>query len=145
MVRLQVEPIRADELIAAVRGDGDGAVALFVGTVREHNRGRRVLHLEYQAYGEMAEGELARIERAAIERFAVSRVAVAHRTGRVEIGEASVVVAVSAPHRAAALEACRFVIDTLKQTVPIWKREVFEGGEAWIEGAGESPAGGDQP
>ena len=136
MIRLQAEPIVLEELIAAVRGDGDGAVATFLGTVRDRNEGRRVLHLEYEAYGGMAEREMERIAAEARERHAVSRIAIVHRTGRVEIGEASVAIAVSAPHRAAALEATRFVIDTLKRTVPIWKREHFEGGSVWVgEGA----------
>lgn len=139
MVRLQSEPIRVEELLAAVRGDEDGAVALFVGTVRVHNVGRRVLHLEYDVYPGMAEAEMAKIEREAIRQFGVSRAGIVHRTGRLEIGEISVAVAVAAPHRAEALDACRFAIDTLKATVPIWKKEVFDGGEVWIEGgAGHS-------
>ena len=133
---LQTDPISSDELAATVRGDGDGALALFLGTVRDHNQGRRVLYLEYHAYPEMAEREMRKIEREARERFAVSRVAIAHRTGRLDVGEASVVIAVSAPHRAEALDACRFVIDTLKRTVPIWKKEYFEGGEVWVERTG---------
>ena len=124
-----------------VRGDADGAVALFVGTVRNHNKGRKVLYLEYEAYAEMAEAEMQRIENEVREQFAISRVALVHRTGRLEIGEASVIAAVAAAHRAEAFDACRFVIDALKQRVPIWKKEVFEGGEVWIEGAGESPSG----
>ena len=134
MVRLQAEPIRLEKLCDEVRADADGAVALFVGTVRDHNKGRRVLYLEYEAYAAMAEAEMQRIEDEVRERFAVSRVALVHRTGRLEIGEASVIVAVAAAHRADAFDACRFVIDTLKQRVPIWKKEVFEGGEVWIEG-----------
>lgn len=141
MVRIQAEPIRVEELCAEVRADGDGAVALFVGTVRDHNQGRKVLHLEYETYAEMAEAEMQRIESAALARFEISRVGLVHRTGRLEIGEASVVAAVAAAHRGPAFEACRFVIDSLKQSVPIWKKEVFEGGEVWIEGAGESPSG----
>jgi molybdopterin synthase catalytic subunit len=133
VVRLQDEPIRVEELIREVRGDGDGAVALFLGTVRDHNAGRRVLQLEYSTYAEMAQGEMASIEREAKSRFDISRVAVVHRQGRLEIGEASVGVAVSAPHRSAAFDACRFVIDTLKKKVPIWKKEFFEGGEHWVE------------
>jgi len=94
-----------------------------------------VLHLEYSAYPEMAVSEMQRIEAQARERFGVERLALVHRTGRLEIGEASVGVAVAAAHRAEAFDACRFVIDTLKSLVPIWKKEVFEGGEVWIEGA----------
>lgn len=139
MIRLQTDPIRVEELFAAVAARGDGAVALFLGTVRDENRGRKVLRLEYQAYEEMARLEMERVGEQARERFPISRLAIAHRTGTLEIGDVSVAVAVAAPHRAEALEACRFVIDTLKRTVPVWKKETFEGGEVWIEGAGESP------
>ena len=89
-------------------------------------------HLEYDAYPEMAVAEMERIEAAVRERHELAKIAIAHRTGHVPIGEASVMIAVSAPHRAAAMEACREIIDTLKQTVPVWKKEVFEGGEEWI-------------
>ena len=136
MIRLQSAPIVLEELIAAVRGDGDGAVATFLGTVRNVNAGRKVLHLEYEAYGGMAEREMERIAAKAREIHAVSAVAIVHRTGCLAIGEASVAVAVAAPHRGAALDATRFVIETLKRTVPIWKREYFEGGAVWI---GEAP------
>src|SRR6185295_18110697 len=142
MIRLQVEAIRVEELVAHVSSGEDGASALFLGTVRVRNRGRRVLWLEYEAFEEMARSEMERIERAAIEHHGASAVALVHRTGRLEISEISVGVAVAAPHRAEALEACRFAIDTLKRSVPIWKKEVFEGGQVWIEGAGESPVSG---
>jgi molybdopterin synthase catalytic subunit len=146
LVRLQAEAVRAEALLGAIADPGAGALALFLGTVREENRGRRVLHLEYSAYPEMAEAQLHRLAGLARVRFGASGVAVIHRLGRLEIGEVSVGVAVAAPHRAAAFDACRYVIEELKRTVPIWKKEVFEGGEVWIEGAGESAAGGgDQP
>ena len=136
MIRLQTEPIVLDELVTAVSGAGDGAVATFLGTVRDRSRGRRVLALEYEAYGGMAEREMERIAADAVRRHAVSSVAIVHRTGRLTLGEASVAIAVSAPHRAEALDAVRFVIDTLKTTVPIWKREHFEDGAVWVgEGA----------
>lgn len=140
MVRLQEETIRAEALVEEVRGDEDGAVALFLGTVRNHNAGRKVLYLEYLAYPGMAEAEMTRIEKTTIERFGVSGVAIVHRTGRLEIGETSVGVAVSSHHRGQAVDACRFVIDTLKKTVPVWKKEFFEGGAVWIEGAGTRPS-----
>ena len=140
MVRLQYEPIETAPLLAAARGDADGAVALFLGTVRDHNAGRRVRYLEYHAYEPMAQAELERIEADATQRFAVSCVGVIHRLGQLEIGECSVAVVVSSPHRAQAFDACRFVIDTLKQSVPIWKKEFFEGGKVWIEGAADTPA-----
>ena len=110
MVRLQTEPIDTGALLAAARGDEDGAVALFVGPVRDHNQGRRVLRLEYSAYPEMAGKEMQAIVDQAIERFSVTRVALVHRTGTLEIGEASVAVAVGSPHRAQAFDACRFVM-----------------------------------
>lgn len=139
MIRLQPEPIRLEELVAAVGSERDGAVAVFLGTVRDHNQGRRVRYLDYQAYPEMALREMRTIADEARERFAVSRVGIVHRTGRLALGEASVAVAVAAAHRAPALEACTFVIDTLKRRVPIWKKEFFEGGEVWIEPAGKAP------
>jgi molybdopterin synthase catalytic subunit len=145
VVALQAERIRVEDLVASVGSGEDGAIALFLGTVRSHNRGRRVLWLEYEAYGEMALLELERIEREARERHGASAVALIHRIGRLEISEISVAVAVAAEHRAEALGCCRFLIDTLKRTVPIWKKEVFEGGQVWIEGSGESRASGDQP
>jgi len=139
VIRLQSEPIRVEELLDAVAAPAAGAVALFLGTVRSHNRGRRVLHLEYQAYSEMAQSEMERLVAEVRTRFELSAVALVHRTGRLELGEVSVAVAVAAPHRAPAFDACRFVIEELKRSVPIWKRETFDGGEVWIEGAGESP------
>jgi molybdopterin synthase catalytic subunit len=136
VIRVQLEAIEVAALLTEVREDGDGAVAAFLGTVRNVNAGRRVLFLEYEAYPGMAEREMERIAHEATDRFGVTRVAIVHRVGRVEIGEASVGIAVGAPHRAAAMDACRFVIDTLKSSVPIWKREHFEGGAVWVEGGG---------
>ena len=136
MIRLQTGPIDLSALAADARGDGDGAVSLFLGTVRNVSAGKRVLFLEYEAYAGMAEREMEQIASDATSRFGVTRVEIVHRVGRVEIGEASVAIAVAAPHRAAAMDACRFVIDTLKTSVPIWKREHFADGAAWIEGAG---------
>ncbi|MCP3981976.1 MAG: molybdenum cofactor biosynthesis protein MoaE [bacterium] len=135
MVRLQSETIDTAELIRRVQTDADGAVALFVGAVRDHNEGRSVTRLEYQAYSEMALPEMEKIESETLERFPVTRVAIVHRTGTLAVGEASVAVAVSSPHRGDAFDACRHAIDTLKKTVPIWKKEFFEGGETWIEGS----------
>ena len=109
-----------------------GAVASFVGTVRSHSRGRDVVHLEYESYEEMAEPMLARLGAELTERHGLCAVAIHHRLGRVDIGEASVVIAASAPHRSAALDACREAIETLKTTIPLWKKEVYAGGEEWI-------------
>jgi MoaE-MoaD fusion protein len=130
--RVQSGPLDLDAVVAEVADPGAGAIATFVGTTRLHSRGRTVTHLEYDAYPEMAEAEMARIADALRIRHDVLHVAIAHRTGHVPLGEASVVIAVSAAHRGAAMDACREAIDTLKQTVPIWKKEVFEGGEEWI-------------
>jgi molybdopterin synthase catalytic subunit len=130
--RLQSEPLDLAAVVAQVSRPDAGAIATFIGTTREHSRGRVVVGLEYDAYPEMAESEMARIADAIRSRHDVLDVAMAHRVGPVPIGEASVVIAVSAAHRAAALEACREAIDTLKQTVPVWKKELFEGGEEWI-------------
>ena len=133
MIRLQAAPIDAAAVAADAGGDGDGAVSVFLGTVRNVSGGQRVLFLEYEAYADMAEREMERIAAEAVVRFGVTKVAIVHRVGRVEIGEASVAIAVAAPHRAPAMDACRFVIDTLKASVPIWKREHFEGGAVWVE------------
>lgn len=125
-------PLDPGAVVAQVSRPDAGAIATFIGTTREHSRGRTVTGLEYDAYPEMAEAEMASIARALHERHEILEVAMAHRVGPVPIGEASVVIAVSAAHRGPALEACREAIDTLKQTVPVWKKEIFEGGEQWI-------------
>ena len=130
--RVQAEPLDLAALVAEVSDADAGAIATFVGTTRRTSRGRTVTHLEYDAYPEMAEAEMAKIAAAVTAAHEVRQVAMAHRTGHVPIGEASVMIAVSAAHRGAALDACREAIDTLKQTVPVWKKEVFEGGEEWI-------------
>jgi molybdopterin synthase catalytic subunit len=132
------EPIALEPLVAHVERPEAGAVVTFAGNVRNHSRGRRVEYLEYDAYVPMAERKLAEIAREAEQRWDC-RVAVRHRIGRLEIGEPSVLIAVSSAHRGIAFEACRYVIDTLKVVVPIWKKEVWEGGEVWIEGEGEAP------
>jgi molybdopterin synthase catalytic subunit len=143
MVRLQPEPIRAEELLARARAAAGGAVALFLGIVRAASRERRVLWLQYEAYAEMAEAELARIEHEARGRFAVIDLALVHRTGRLDPGEVAVGVAVVTEHRAEAFEACRFVIDAVKRRAPIWKKEVFDDGAVWVEGAAETDGGRD--
>ena len=130
--RLTDEPLSLDAVVREVASDGAGAVATFLGTVRNRSRGRDVLYLEYEAYEGMAEETMASLARDLSGRHELVAVAMHHRVGRVEIGEPSVAIAVSAPHRAAALAACREAIDTLKRTVPLWKKEVYEGGEEWI-------------
>jgi molybdopterin synthase catalytic subunit len=132
--------LQLDPLIRLVSsGGGHGAVATFVGIVRDNNLDRRVTHLEYEAYEPMAEKSLARICSEAEGQWPGTRLAVHHRIGRLAIGEASIVIAAASPHRAAAFAACRYVIERVKQIVPIWKHEFFEGGEVWIEGATANP------
>jgi len=125
-------PLSLETAVAEVRTDEAGAVATFVGTTRNRSRGREVLHLEYEAYEGMAEKVMSDLADALRARHELCAVAIHHRVGRVDAGETSVVIAVSAPHRAAALAACREAIDELKVTVPLWKKEVYEGGEEWI-------------
>jgi molybdopterin synthase catalytic subunit len=139
MIRLVREPIDLATLCGTA--PSDGALALFVGVVRDENAGRRVLHLEYEGYEEMALSELERIVAEAVQRWPVGEVRVVHRLGRLEIGEASVAVAVASPHRAEAFAACRFVIDTLKARVPIWKKEFYADGSSWLEGPGGCASG----
>jgi molybdopterin converting factor subunit 1 len=130
--RLSTEPLDPAEVIEEVRSDRAGAVATFIGTTRVESRGRTVHHLEYEAYGGMAEAVMADLAAELKARYDLCEVAILHRTGRVDIGGLSVVIAVSAPHRAEALAACRDAIDRLKEIVPLWKKEVYEGGEEWI-------------
>ena len=125
---------------ALVARSGDGAVCTFVGLVRDHNAGRRVLWLDYEAFAPLAVKAFERIASEAGERWPGARLAIHHRTGRVEIGEASVAIAAASPHRADAFAACRYAIERIKQIAPIWKHEHFEGGEVWIEGATADPA-----
>ena len=130
--RLTEEPVDLAAVVAEVADAGAGAIATFLGMTRVHSRGRTVLHLDYEAYSGMAEAEMARIAGELAAKYKITKVAITHRVGRVEIGETSVAIAVSAPHRADALAACKEAIDTLKATVPLWKKEVYKGGEEWI-------------
>ena len=130
--RLSRTELSLDAVVDEVRADKAGAIATFVGTTRNESRGRNVQHLDYEAYEGMAEQVMAQIAASLKERYDLCEIAIHHRTGRVEIGEASVVIAVSAPHRQDALAACKDAIDTLKAQVPLWKKEVYEGGEEWI-------------
>jgi MoaE-MoaD fusion protein len=129
---LSADPLDVSAVIAEAASDDAGAVATFVGTVRRQSRGREVVRLEYEAFAEMAEQMLAALAAGLREKHGLCAVAIHHRVGVVEIGEPSVVIAVSAPHRAAALDACREAIDTLKETIPLWKKEIYAGGEEWI-------------
>lgn len=136
---LSTDVLDAAALTASVEDPACGAVVTFLGTVRDHARGQQVLYLEYEAYAPLAETELKRIAEQAEERWNV-RCALAHRLGRLEIGECSVAVAVAGTHRGEAFDACRWVMDTLKATVPIWKKEYFVGGAHWIEGPRAVPS-----
>ena len=129
---LSAEPLDVAAVIAEAASDDAGAMSTFVGTVRRSSRGREVVRLEYEAFEEMAEPMLRSLADELTERHGLCAVAIHHRVGVVEIGEPSVVIAVSAPHRAAAIEACREAIDTLKQTIPLWKKEIYADGEEWI-------------
>jgi molybdopterin synthase catalytic subunit len=131
-IRIVRDRVDVAALEAAVADPAAGAICTFVGATRENNVGRKVLRLEYEAYEAMALSEIRKLAQEAGRRWEITRVAITHRIGVVEIGETSVAIAVSAPHRAEAFEACRFAIDRLKEIVPIWKKEHFEGGEVWI-------------
>src|SRR5687767_15390487 len=131
-----LDPAAVAKLVAR---SGDGAVCTFVGLVRDHNAGRRVLWLDYEAFVPLAVKAFEQIESEARERWPGARPAIHHRLGRVEIGEASVAIAAASPHRADAFAACRYAIERVKQIAPIWKHEYFEGGDVWIEGATADP------
>ena len=126
-------PLDVGDAVARVAGPDMGGIVTFIGAVRDHARGRAIRHLEYEAYPEMAVREMEKIADEAARRWPQARVAIGHRAGHLEIGEIAVVVAAAAPHRAEAFLACRFAIDTLKETVPIWKKEFAEGGEYWVD------------
>jgi molybdopterin synthase catalytic subunit len=132
MFRVTKGPIDLQELVRFVTDPEAGAIATFIGTTRNNNDGRTVIALDYDGYVQMAEKELARIGEDVKKRWQICRMAIVHRLGPVQITEASVVIAVSSGHRDAAFAACRFAIEEIKRTVPIWKKEVFEGGEVWI-------------
>lgn len=134
VIRLTREPLERAALVEAVTRASDGGIVVFEGVVRDNARGKQIRYLEYEAYVEMAEQQIRAIVDEAQRRWGVEHVAVAHRFGRLEIGEASVIIVVAAPHRGEAFEACRYIIDTLKTTVPIWKKEVATNGEEWVEG-----------
>ena len=134
VVELMREPIDAQKTVAAAKQGEDGAVVVFDGIVRNHSRGRRTLHLDYEAYEEMAVRQMRELGRKAHERFGVRQVVMVHRLGRLEIGETSILIVVASAHRSAAFEACRWLIDSIKQTVPIWKKETFADGAVWAPG-----------
>jgi molybdopterin synthase catalytic subunit len=127
-------PIAADAIVAGIKSGSDGAVCVFDGIVRDNTRGRQTLHLDYEAYREMALEQMRGLAAEAIAKFGVRDVALVHRLGRLLVGETSVLIVVASAHRAAAFEACRWLIDRLKTTVPIWKRETFVDGAVWADG-----------
>ena len=141
IVELVREPVRAAELVAAVKGPADGAVVVFDGIVRDNSGGRATLYLDYEAYEPMALRTLREIAAEMHARFAIDRVALVHRLGRLQIGDTSVFIAVSAAHRSAAFDACRFAIESVKRSAPIWKKEYFADGAVWVEGATAGPVG----
>ena len=141
LVAVTAAPLDPAALTAAVcaGGTGDGAIASFIGIVRDHNQGRRVSFLEYEAYEPLAVRSLRRILDEARETWPATRLGIHHRSGRIELADASVVIVAVSPHRADAFAACRYAIERIKQIVPIWKHEHFEGGDVWLEGATADP------
>lgn len=135
---LTTAPISPQDVIERVKDRSCGALAVFIGTVRSPSQGREVRYLEYEAYQEMAQAKLAQIEKEVKERWGVKGVAISHRLGHLDVGEIAVVIAVSSPHREEAFEACRYIIERIKQIVPIWKKEVFVDGESWVLGGATS-------
>ena len=139
LFEVTADPLDARRMETAVTHSGAGAICSFTGVVRDSSRGRSVTHLEYEAYAEMAISQMRKIADEIAEQWPEARVAMAHRTGRLEIGEPSVVISVSSPHRAEAIAACKWGIDRLKETVPIWKKEHATDGTYWIEGQSAEP------
>ena len=134
LIQIVREPICTEAVLAGIKAGGDGAVCIFDGIVRNNTRGRDTLHLDYEAYEEMALRKLHQLRSEAIDRFSVREVAILHRLGRLTVGQTSVLIVVASAHRGAAFDACRWVIDTLKKTVPIWKHEQFVDGAVWSDG-----------
>jgi molybdopterin synthase catalytic subunit len=132
--RLTLEPIDAEKIVASSKQGEDGALVVFDGIVRNQTRGRKTLYLDYEAYEEMAAKQMEELARQARSQFGVRHVTIVHRLGRLKIGESSVLIVVASAHRAQAFEACRWLIDTLKKTVPIWKKETFADGAVWADG-----------
>jgi molybdopterin synthase catalytic subunit len=134
MLDLTEDPLDPGPVVEDVRHPGSGAIVIFLGVVRDEDHGRKVRYLEYDAYRSMAEKEMRKVGEEILARWPAARISMRHRFGRLEVGETALVVAVSAPHRGDAFEACRYAIDRIKEIVPIWKKEVWEDGEAWLEG-----------
>ena len=145
MIHIGPEPLNPQEVTDLVRKSSNGAVVTFLGTTRDLFEGRDVQYLEYEAYRPMAENMLQQIVDEVRERWAIEDMSIAHRVGRVDIGEISLVVAIGSPHRKEALEASAYALDRIKAMVPIWKKEVFQGGEVWIGSQGEGAATASAP
>lgn len=131
-IKLTDKALSSEECISIVADEKAGGHVVFIGTVRNHTKGKNVVFLDFEAYGPMAEKEMRKIAEHAMEKYDIHHVVIHHRTGKLEIGEIPVIIAVGAAHRKAAFQACEFCIDTLKETVPIWKKEHFEDGEIWV-------------
>lgn len=131
-IKIQEETLDIQHCINAVMLPECGGIDVFIGTVRNATKGKTVVRLEFEAYEKMALNEMEKIAKEAVNKWPIQKIVVHHRTGILQIGEVPVIIAVAAAHRAAAFDACRYIIDTLKQTVPIWKKEVFEDGEVWV-------------
>jgi molybdopterin synthase catalytic subunit len=131
-LEIHTEPLRIQSCIDWIMSPESGGIDVFIGTVRNATKGKTVLKLEFEAYAQMAINEMKKIAQQASDKWPVQKVLIHHRTGVLQVGEIPVVIAVSAAHRDAAFDACRYIIDTLKQTVPIWKKEFFEDGEVWV-------------
>ncbi|HEY8782337.1 MAG TPA: molybdenum cofactor biosynthesis protein MoaE [Mucilaginibacter sp.] len=131
-IQISPTPLNIQSAIDWIQSPESGGIDVFIGTVRNATKGKRVIRLEFEAYEAMALAEMEKIVKQAFEKWPVQKALVHHRIGVLEVGEAPVIIAVSAAHRAGAFDACRYIIDTLKQTVPIWKKEVFEDGEVWV-------------
>ena len=132
MIAITEMPIDTQEVIAAVQADGAGAINVFIGTVRNQTQAKPVVQLDFEAFDSMALKKMQQIADQAASRWPIQKVAIVHRKGSLQIGDAAVVIAVSTPHRKASFEACEFIIDTLKEVVPIWKKEIFEDGAVWV-------------
>ena len=132
MIHITSEPLNPQEVTDLVRKSSNGAVVTFLGTTRDFSEGRGVLHLEYEAYQPMAENMLRQIAQEVRDKWGIEDMAIAHRVGKLEIGEISLVVALASPHRKDAFEASQYAMDRIKTIVPIWKKEVFQGGEVWV-------------
>ena len=132
MIKISNEKLDVQDAISMVSDPGCGGLNVFIGTVRNQTKGRNVLQLEFEAYEPMAEKEMSKIVIEAKSKWGINEMAIYHRTGLLEVGEAAVIIATSAPHRGDSFAACQYAIDTLKQTVPIWKKEIFEDGEVWV-------------